>query len=54
MNLMVKNIVKIEEIYIKMKVDELKAELKRRNIEFKKADRKQDLINLLKSNDASK
>ena len=37
-----------------MKVDELKAELKKRNIEFKKSDRKQDLINLLKSNDTSK
>ena len=35
-----------------MKVDELKSELKKRNLTFTKNDRKNDLINLLKQNDS--
>jgi len=43
-----------DEVYGKMKVDELKAELKKRNLQFNTKDRKSDLISLLKTNDASK
>jgi hypothetical protein len=43
-----------DETYNKMKVDELKAELKKRNVAFNNKDRKQDLINLLKQNDQAK
>jgi len=43
-----------DEVYGKMKVDELKAELKKRNLQFNTKDRKSDLISLLKSNDTSK
>jgi len=43
-----------EDKYSKLKVDDLKAELKKRNITFNNKDKKSSLIDLLKQNDSSK
>ena len=40
--------------YNKLKVEDLKAELKKRNIDFSKTARKSDLIDLLSKGDSTK
>ena len=46
--------IKDESDYNKLKVEDLKSELKKRNIAFGSKDLKKDLINLLKQSDSSK